>query len=67
MTDMAVNYARCFGTPAGRAVLAHLRKMTIERILGPNTSDSELRWIESQRALVRTIESQIAQGRGDNT
>ncbi|MBP3340551.1 MAG: hypothetical protein IJD69_04320 [Alphaproteobacteria bacterium] len=67
MTDMAVNYARCFGTPAGRAVLAHLRKMTIERTLGPNTSDSELRWIESQRALVRTIESQVAQGRGDNT
>lgn len=67
MTDMALNYARCFGTPAGRTVLAHLRKITIERPLGPNVSDDELRWVESQRALVRTIESQVARGRGDNT
>ncbi len=67
MTDMALNYARCFGTPSGRAVLAHLRSITIERTLGPNVSDNELRWGEAQRALVRTIESQVARGRGDNT
>ncbi len=67
MNDIAVNYARCFGTPAGRAVLAHLRSITTGRTLGPNASDSELRWAESQRALVRTIEALIARGRGNNT
>lgn len=64
MKNMSVNYARCFGTPAGRAVLSHLRSITIERTMGPNASDHELRWAESQRALVRNIESQVARGRG---
>ena len=67
MTDISLNYARCFGTPSGRAVLDHLRKITIERTLGANASDGELRWVESQRALVRQIESQIARGRGDKS
>ena len=67
MTDISLNYAHCFGTPSGRAVLDHLRKITIERTLGANASDGELRWAESQRALVRQIESQIARGRGDKS
>ena len=67
MNDIAVNYARCFGTPAGRAVLAHLRSITTGRTLGPNASDSELRWAESQRALVRQLESLIIRGRGDKS
>ena len=67
MTDISLNYARCFCSPSGRAVLDHLRKITVERILGPNASDCELRWAESQRALVRQIESQIARGRGDKS
>lgn len=67
MTNTEQNYARCFGTPAGRVVLEHLRKITIARTLGPNASDNELRWAESQRALVRQIEALIARGRGDNT
>ena len=67
MTDISLNYARCFGTPSGRAVLDHLRKITIERTLGASASDGELRWAESQRALVRQIESQIARGRGDKS
>lgn len=67
MTDISLNYARCFGTPSGRTVLEHLRKITIERTLGANASDNELRWAESQRALVRQIESQIARGRGDKS
>ncbi len=67
MTDIATNYARCFGTPSRRAVLAHLRSITIERSYGPNVTDNELRWAESQRAFVRAIESQVVRGRGDNT
>lgn len=67
MTHIEHSYARCFGTPSGRVVLDHLRRITVERTLGPNASDNELRWAESQRALVRQIESQIARGRGDKS
>jgi hypothetical protein len=37
-----------------------MRKITIERNLGPNATNDELRWIESQRAFVRQIESFVA-------
>ena len=63
MTDIEQHYIRTFSTPSGRAVLAHLRKMTIERYLGPNASDSELRALESQRALVHQIEKLSNQGK----
>ena len=56
MTDTEKNFVRTFGTPSGRAVLEHLRKITVERNMGPNSSDSELRWVEAQRALVHQIE-----------
>lgn len=60
-TDIA--FARAFSTDAGRTVLEHLRKMTIDRVLGPNATDNELRWLESQRALVHQIETLILRGR----
>ena len=65
MKNTEQNYARCFGTPSGQVVLEHLRKITIARTLGPNASDNELRWAESQRAFVRHIETMISRGRGD--
>ena len=55
MRDVEKNYFRCFNTPAGEFVLRHLRSMTIERYLGPNASESELRGLEAQRALVHII------------
>ena len=55
-------FARAFSGDAGRVVLGHLRKMTIERTLGPNASDSELRWAEAQRALVHQIETLVLRG-----
>lgn len=67
MTEIEKNYARCFGAPAGIQVLNHLRKITIERTFGPNASDNELRWAESQRALVHQIETLVARGRGDKS
>lgn len=67
MTDIELNYARCFGTAAGKQVLEHLRNITIERTFGPNVTDNELRWAESQRALVRQIEAIVARGRGDKS
>ncbi len=56
MTDLEKNYVRAFNTPSGRVVLEHLRKITVERTLGPNATDAELRWLESQRALYHQIE-----------
>ncbi len=63
MKEVEQNYARTFSTAAGAAVLAHLRRITIERVLGPNASDSELRGLEAQRALVHQIETLIQRGK----
>ena len=63
MTEIEKQYARTFGTDDGRAVLAHMRKITVERTLGPNATDNELRWAESNRAFVRQIEQMIARGK----
>ncbi|MBO8407531.1 MAG: hypothetical protein IAC77_03690 [Proteobacteria bacterium] len=63
MKDLEQNYARTFSTAAGVAVLKHLRKITVERVLGPNATDSELRGLEAQRALVHQIEMMIQRGK----
>ena len=63
MQDLEKQYARTFQTRDGKAVLEHLRKITIERVLGANATDAELRWMEANRALVRQIESMIARGK----
>lgn len=65
MTKPEQQYTRCFSTPAGTAVLSHLRDMTINRVMSPNMSDNHLRWVAAQCALVRHIESMILRGRGD--
>ncbi|HNY25447.1 MAG TPA: hypothetical protein PKJ33_02785 [Alphaproteobacteria bacterium] len=57
------NYVRCFCTPAGEQVLKHLREITIERFMGPNASEAELRALEGQRALVHQIEILIERGK----
>ena len=56
MTDTEKIFVRTFNTPSGAAVLEHLRKITVERTLGPTVTDAELRWTEAQRALVHQIE-----------
>ena len=61
-TKIEQMYAKTFLTPSGRNVMAHLRKITLERVLGPNASDSELRTLEGQRALVRQIEQLVIRG-----
>lgn len=63
MEDIEQNYARCFSTVAGAAVLKHLRKITIERTLGPSATDAELRGLESQRALVHQMENLCNRGK----
>ena len=64
MTDIEKAYAQTFSSRSGEMVLQHLRKITIERVLGPNATDSELRSIEAQRALVHQILQMVARGRG---
>ncbi|MDR2413107.1 MAG: hypothetical protein LBD50_02755 [Rickettsiales bacterium] len=61
--DFEKNYARCFASPAGAAVLKHLREITIERFLGPNATEAELRALEGQRALAHQIETLIKRGK----
>jgi hypothetical protein len=55
MRELEKNYFRCFRTPAGESVIGHLRQITIERYLGANASESELRGLEAQRALVQMM------------
>lgn len=62
MKETEQNYARAFSTSAGRAVLAHLRRITIERVLSPDASDAQLRGLEAQRQLVHQIENMISRG-----
>lgn len=63
MTEIEKNFARVFRSSDGRAVLAHLRKITIERVLGANATDAELRGLEGQRALVHQIEQLSERGK----
>ncbi len=63
MKELEQNFARAFSTTAGAMVLKHLRKITIERVLGPNATDAELRGLEAQRALVHQIENMIQRGK----
>ena len=67
MTDIELAYAKTFSGASGQRVLAHLRQITIERVLGTNATESELRSLESQRMLVHQIETQVSRGRGDKS
>lgn len=51
----AHQFTRLFSTTAGQQVLQYLKNITLNRILGPAASDSELRFLEGQRALVHQI------------
>lgn len=63
MTDIEKNYTRTFSCASGAAVLSHLRKITIERVLPATATDAELRGLEAQRALVHQIEHLIERGK----
>ena len=62
MNDIEKHYARIFNTPSGKQVLNHLRNITIERIIGQNISNEDLRWWAAQNALVHQIENLIQRG-----
>lgn len=52
-----------FFHPEGERVLAHLKAVTLDRALGPDSSDALLRHLEGQRQLVASILAQIERGR----
>ena len=62
MKDIEKQYARTFSSPSGKQVLEHLRSITIERVMGQNISDNDLRWWAGQSALVHLIENLIKKG-----
>ena len=64
MSDIELAYAKTFAGNMGQRVLVHMRKITIERVLGPNATESELRSLESQRFFVHQIENLIQRGQG---
>jgi hypothetical protein len=66
MTDIELIFARTFNMPAGKKVIEHLRSITIERFLGANATEAELRALEGQRALVHQIEILARRGKGES-
>jgi len=63
--DLSRAFARCFATADGQQVLAHLRRLTLDRALGPAASDAQLRHLEGQRQLVTQIQALITHGMND--
>ncbi|MBR4624817.1 MAG: hypothetical protein IKP35_00075 [Alphaproteobacteria bacterium] len=62
MKDIEKQYARTFLSASGKQVLAHLRSITVERIVGPNITNDDLRWWAAQNALIHQIENFIKRG-----
>jgi 3-oxoacyl-[acyl-carrier-protein] synthase III len=56
-------FAHCFRDGAGATVLEHLRKVFLDRRVGPSASDAELRHVEGQRSVVAHILALIERGR----
>lgn len=50
-------FAKCFISREGQIALSFLRRITIERYLGPGATGDELRHLEGQRHLVKHIEA----------
>ena len=62
MSEIEKEYARIFSSDSGKQVLSHLRSITVERILGQNVTNDELRWWAAQCALFHQIENFIKRG-----
>ena len=61
--DLARMAARLFGSGDGETLLRHLRDMTLDRCLGPESGDAALRHLEGQRHLVLHLLALVARGR----
>ncbi|MEX1306343.1 MAG: hypothetical protein WEA84_14400 [Rhodovibrionaceae bacterium] len=63
LAETALAFARCFAGRQGDLALSHLRRLTQQRHLGPEASDTALRHLEGQRQLVAYIASLVERGR----
>ncbi len=61
--ELALAFAHCFRDAAGAMVLEYLRRCFLDRRLGPNASDAELRHVEGQRSVVAHVLALIERGR----
>lgn len=61
--EMERIFARLFSSEDGKRALAYLQMLTFHRALGPTSSDTELWFLEGQRALMATILRLIDRGR----
>lgn len=61
---LARAFAKTFQSRNGSCVLAHLKRITLERSQGPNATDAMLRHLEGQRQLVSYILSLVERGGG---
>jgi hypothetical protein len=57
-------FARCFAGAEGELAFAHLRALTLDRALGPNSTDAALRHLDGQRCLVLHMQALMDRGRG---
>lgn len=62
--ELARAFARCFRGAEGRAVIRHLRAITLDRALGPDAPDAALRHAEGQRQLVAYMTALVRRGGG---
>lgn len=60
--DLARVFARSFAKGDSGIALRHLRQTFLDRRLGPQASDAELRFMEGQRSVVAYILSMIQRG-----
>lgn len=60
--SITIAFARCFDSRDGDRVLQHLRRLTLERTLGPGAPDALLRHLEGQRQLVAYILALVSEG-----
>ncbi|MFT6582860.1 MAG: Bbp19 family protein [Alphaproteobacteria bacterium] len=63
--DVTAAFARCLDSEDGVLVMAHLRHVTVERVLGPEVPATALRYLEGQRQLVGYMAELLKRGRGD--
>ncbi|MCI5061302.1 MAG: hypothetical protein MRY79_09595 [Alphaproteobacteria bacterium] len=56
-------FTRVFSSEEGKKLLAYLQVTTFQRALGADSSDSQIRFAEGQRALVANISRLIERGR----
>ena len=54
-SELARAFGSCFRGSHGSRVLRHLRALTLDRALGPESPDTLLRYVEGQRQLVAYI------------